>query len=98
MKVVELRERGGLDGLVLTERAAPRPGPGEILVRVQAATLNYRDLAIARGSYGDFPLPVVPLSDACGEVEAVFAFDAFRDAYRHLAQAGHVGKIAIAME
>jgi NADPH:quinone reductase-like Zn-dependent oxidoreductase len=71
MKVVELRERGGVQGLVMGERPEPRPGAGEILVRVQAATLNFRDWAIARGSYGDFPLPIVPLSDAAGEVVEV---------------------------
>jgi len=35
---------------------------------MHAATLNFRDLAIARGSYGNFPLPIVPLSDGAGEV------------------------------
>ena len=59
----------GLDALRLVERPMPRPGPGEILVRVKAATLNYRDLAILKGSYKpDLKLPFVPGSDACGEV------------------------------
>jgi len=68
VNVVELRARDGLDGLVRCERPSPRPAHGEIAVRILAATLNYRDLAIARGSYGEFPLPIVPLSDAAGEV------------------------------
>ena len=71
MKVVELRARTGIESLVACERPIPQPGPGEILVRIKAATLNYRDLAIARGSYGSFALPIVPLSDACGEVSAL---------------------------
>ena len=71
MKVVELRARSGIESLLVCERPIPQPGPGEILVRIKAATLNYRDLAIARGSYGSFALPIVPLSDACGEVSAL---------------------------
>jgi NADPH:quinone reductase-like Zn-dependent oxidoreductase len=70
MKVVELRRRGSLDGLVHCERAQPEPGPRELLVRMQAASINFRDLAIARGHYGAFELPIVPLSDGCGEVVA----------------------------
>lgn len=61
-----------IDELRLVER--PRPGVrrGEILIRVAAASLNYRDLAILSGSYlPDLPLPYVPVSDACGAVEAV---------------------------
>ena len=59
----------GLDALRLVERPVPRPGPGEILVRVKAATLNYRDLAILSGGYKpDLKPPFVPGSDACGEV------------------------------
>ncbi|MFT5449426.1 MAG: NADPH:quinone reductase-like Zn-dependent oxidoreductase [Gammaproteobacteria bacterium] len=68
MKVIELRSREGIGSLVMGERAKPKPGPGEILVRINAVTLNYRDLAIVQGSYGSFALPIVPASDACGEV------------------------------
>ena len=71
MKVVELTRRGGIDGLALGERDVPEPGPDEIRIRMEAATLNFRDLAIVRGSYGDFPLPIVPLSDGAGEVVEV---------------------------
>ena len=70
MKVIELRAREGIGSLVIAERVKPEPGPGEILVRIRAVTLNYRDLAIAQGSYGSFALPIVPASDACGEVVA----------------------------
>lgn len=59
----------GIDTLRLVERPVPRPGPGEILLRVKAATLNYRDLAIVNGSYRpDAARPFVPASDASGEV------------------------------
>jgi NADPH:quinone reductase-like Zn-dependent oxidoreductase len=62
----------GLDALRLVERPVPRPGPGEVLVRVRAASLNHRDLAILEGVYRpDLPLPYVPASDGCGEVVAV---------------------------
>lgn len=60
-----------LDALRLVERPVPRPGPGEILVRIRAATLNYRDLVALRGVYRpDLPLPYVPASDAAGDVAA----------------------------
>ncbi len=62
----------GLDALRLVERPVPRPGPGEVLLRVRAASLNYRDLVILKGVYRpDLPLPYVPASDGCGEVVAV---------------------------
>ncbi|MBR7837749.1 NAD(P)-dependent alcohol dehydrogenase [Actinospica durhamensis] len=61
-----------LAGLSLTSRPQPTPGPGQILVRVRAASLNRRDLMLMDGSY---PLPatpgVVPLSDGVGEVVEV---------------------------
>ena len=71
MRVIEYRQRLSLDGLIMTDRPIPPPGPRELLVRVRAASLNYRDLAIARGEYGSFTLPLVPGSDAAGEVVAV---------------------------
>ena len=62
----------GLDKLHLVERPAPAPGHGEILVRLRAATLNYRDIAILKGSYKpDLKPPFVPCSDGCGEVVGV---------------------------
>lgn len=62
----------GLDHLALADRPEPAPGPGQVLVRVRAVSLNYRDLLVAKGQYNPrMPLPRVPCSDAAGEVIAV---------------------------
>jgi NADPH:quinone reductase-like Zn-dependent oxidoreductase len=72
MRVWEIRGRFGLDALALVDRAEPEPGPGQVAVRVRAASLNYRDLLTVEGSYNPKqPLPLVPLSDGAGEVAAV---------------------------
>jgi NADPH:quinone reductase-like Zn-dependent oxidoreductase len=61
-----------IDALKLVQRPVPRPRRGEILVRVRAASLNYRDLAILTEKYlPTLPLPYVPASDASGEVMEV---------------------------
>jgi NADPH:quinone reductase-like Zn-dependent oxidoreductase len=71
MWAVELQGLG-LDKLAAVERAQPQPGEGELLVRIRAASLNYRDLAVARGDYGVLrSFPFVPLSDGAGEVVSV---------------------------
>lgn len=71
MRAYEI-QRFGLDGLALVDRPDPEPGPGQVLVAVQACSLNYRDLLMAKGAYNPRqPLPLVPLSDGVGRVEAV---------------------------
>lgn len=62
----------GIDKLALVERDIPQPGPSEVLVRMKAASLNYRDLMVADGRYNPkMKLPIVPLSDGAGVVEAI---------------------------
>ncbi len=65
--------RWSRDGLRLTERPPPRPGPGELVVRIDAASLNYRDLVLMAGGYGRAGgrLPLVPVSDGAGIVVEV---------------------------
>ncbi len=59
----------GYDGLHLTTRPIPTPGPGQVLVKMQAASLNFRDLKILKGVYARQPqLPVVPVSDGAGTI------------------------------
>jgi NADPH:quinone reductase-like Zn-dependent oxidoreductase len=49
MKLYEITEPKGIDSLKLTERPAPRLGPGEVLVRGQATSLNSRNLMMIKG-------------------------------------------------
>jgi NADPH:quinone reductase-like Zn-dependent oxidoreductase len=68
MKAIEL-QRFGRKGLSLVARPEAPLGPGEVRVRVLAASLNYRDIEILEGRYGmPVSLPIVPLSDSVGEV------------------------------
>ena len=72
MRAVEICGGFGLDNLALIERPDPRPGPGQALVRLRAAALNYRDLLTAEGKYNPKQkLPLVPCSDGAGEVVEV---------------------------
>ncbi|CDX25203.1 Zinc-type alcohol dehydrogenase-like protein C1773.06c [Mesorhizobium sp. ORS 3324] len=72
MRTIELQAPGGIENLRMVERPTLEPGRQEIVIRVKASALNYRDVEIARGSYHtNFALPLVPLSDGAGEVVAV---------------------------
>ena len=69
MKLYELQPRPGLDSITPAQRPDPRPGPGEVLLRMHAWSLNFRDLLVARGAYGAPPQAgLIPLSDGAGEV------------------------------
>jgi NADPH:quinone reductase-like Zn-dependent oxidoreductase len=68
MKAYEIRNEGGAGRLALVERPQPTPGPGEVLIRVRATSLNYRDLLTVRGSMGGAKPGLIPLSDGAGEI------------------------------
>lgn len=71
MRTIELQQFG-LDGLNEVTRDKPEPGPGEVRVRIQAASLNYHDLAAVLGMANPkMQFPRVPLSDGAGEIDAV---------------------------
>src|SRR3546814_692321 len=66
------RQFGALDGLQPEMRPVPQPGPGEVLLRVRANSLNQRDLMAARGALPRNGQPnVVPLCDGAGEIVAI---------------------------
>jgi len=61
-----------IERLALVERPDPVAGPGQVVVAVRAASLNYRDLMMVQGRYNPKqPLPLIPLSDGVGEVVEV---------------------------
>ncbi len=71
MKAYHLTAMTGPDSLRLVELPEPKPARGQVLVRVRATSLNYRDLLVSDGRYGQVALPLVPLSDGAGEIAAV---------------------------
>lgn len=72
MKVYEIRNKFSIDALQLAERPQPQPGPREALVKLRAASLNYRDLLVVKGQYNPkMLLPRIPVSDGAGEVVSV---------------------------
>lgn len=75
MKAIVLKsEAPGRKTWQLSERPVPQPGPGEVQIRVRAASLNYRDLAVTRDAYiQPSPDGLIPLADGAGEISAVGA-------------------------
>jgi len=73
MKCYVIPAPKGIESLTLVERPEPTPGPRQILVRVRATSLNYRDLLTIEAQYArSAPKPdLIPLSDGAGEVVAV---------------------------
>jgi NADPH:quinone reductase-like Zn-dependent oxidoreductase len=70
MKVFQIQDEWGMEHLQLATRPDPRPGPGQVLLKMKAASLNYRDLLVPMRGYGAHTgtLPLIPVSDGVGEV------------------------------
>ncbi len=72
MKAYEIQSNAGIDALALVDRPEPQPAAGQVLIKVKATSLNYRDLLVAEGAYGaGQKYPLIPMSDGAGEVVAV---------------------------
>ncbi len=71
MKIANLVPPAGLQNLIVSERAEPKaPGPGEVLVRIHATSINYHDYAVISG-WMKIPTERIPMTDGAGEVIAV---------------------------
>ncbi len=85
MRVVEVGRRGGPEVLSVAERQAPRPGPGQVVVDVAAAGVNFMDIYQRQGVGGyQLDLPFVPGAEGAGTVAAV------GEGVTHLAVGDHV--------
>ncbi len=74
MRVIQLQHGFGLDHLELSEHLKPTPAHEEVLVRLEAASLNYVDLLVVKGLLNpNLPLPYIPVADGAGVVEEVGA-------------------------
>jgi NADPH:quinone reductase-like Zn-dependent oxidoreductase len=72
MNCYEIQEAFGFENLINTERPTPTPGVGEVLIKVKAVSINFRDILMVRGHYNPRqPLPLIPFSDGSGEIVEV---------------------------
>ncbi len=73
MRAYQLKSKG-IDGLAVVDLPQPKPGRRQVLVKVGACSLNYRDLAIVSGNYrAPTKENVIPLSDGAGEIVEIGA-------------------------
>ena len=74
MKAYQIVSDGGIDALALNDMDVPRPGPHEVLVRINASSINYRDLStVEQPAPRAIPYPRIPNSDGAGDVVEVGA-------------------------
>ncbi len=71
MRAWQVEGEWGIDHLKMIETEARKPGAGEVLLKMHAASVNYRDLLTVQGMGGTKRLPLIPFSDGAGEVVAV---------------------------
>ncbi|MCL6601762.1 MAG: NAD(P)-dependent alcohol dehydrogenase [Paenibacillus sp.] len=72
MKAYVIQNGFGIDHLIEVNRPVPSPGPGEVLLRMRAVSLNSRDLGVIDGFYNpNLTAPLIPVSDGVGEVIAI---------------------------
>jgi NADPH2:quinone reductase len=71
MKAVRIEAYGGAEQLRLHDVPSPAPGPGEVVVRIAAAGINFMDIGVVNGMYWrDRPLPLTPGVEGAGRVTA----------------------------
>ncbi|HUX44973.1 MAG TPA: quinone oxidoreductase [Terracidiphilus sp.] len=68
MKAIEIQATGGPEVLRLVELPIPQPGPGQVLIRVEAVGMNFIEIYFRKGTYKT-TLPMTPGSEAAGTVE-----------------------------
>jgi NADPH2:quinone reductase len=68
MKAIQIRATGGPEVLETAELSIPVPGPGQILIRIEAIGVNFIEIYFRKGTY-KAALPLVPGSEAAGTVE-----------------------------
>ena len=71
MKAWQVARDWSIEGLEMVDLPEPALGPGQVAVRIKAASLNYRDLLTIQGKGGVTRLPLIPFSDGAGEIIAV---------------------------
>ena len=97
MKAVRIHQFGSEDVLQLEEVPTPAPGAGEVLVKIEAASLNRADIGLRRGTYrvASEDLPIIPGREFAGPVAAlgsgVSDFQAGQRAQRVVAYPGKGG-------
>lgn len=69
-RIIRLAAKPTLDNVTVTEEPIPTPGPGEVLLRIRASSLNYHDYLVVAGFIPQ-PASRVPMSDGAGEVAAL---------------------------
>ncbi len=75
MRAMVIKDDWGPSNIKVEERADPEPGPGELVIAMQAVSINPRDLIMSQGGYGRMggSLPLVPLCDGAGTVAGIGA-------------------------